>query len=69
MEFKDIDTGQNNSYNEANLGEKSQYIGRVDTLNIVSGDNIASPAGKSADQPDDDIKGKYCFFYNKLSCF
>lgn len=62
MELKEIDTGQNNNFNEANLGEKSQYIGRVETLNIVNGDNTATPKGKNEDQSDDDIKGEYSFF-------
>lgn len=62
MEFKDIDTGQNNNYNEASLGDRSQYIGRVETLNIVNGNNTTTPTGTSANQSGDDIKGEYCFF-------
>ncbi len=62
MEFKDIDTGQNNNYHETNLGEKSQYIGRVETLNIVNGDNTTTPKENSGVMPDDEIKGEYCFY-------
>ena len=35
MEFKDGNTGQNNTYNESNLGEGSQYISKVDNLTII----------------------------------
>lgn len=36
MDIKESNTGQNNTYSEASLGEKSQYINKVDVLNIVN---------------------------------
>ena len=36
MDIKDGNTGRNNTYNDANLGEKSQFINKVDVLNIVN---------------------------------
>ena len=48
MEFKDGSTGQNNTYNESNLGEGSQYISKVDNLTIINGhkESVQSPPPK-----------------------
>lgn len=36
MDIKDSNTGQSNTFNEANLGENGHYINKVDVLNIVN---------------------------------
>lgn len=62
MEFKE--TGQNNQFNEANLGEKSQFISRVETLNIYNGDKDPAPGESDSvgAKGDESPKGEYRFF-------
>lgn len=62
MELKNNNTGQNNTYSEAKLGKSSQYIGKVDVLNIVNGDQ-SSVSHDSADTTSaTTLKGEYQHF-------
>ena len=53
MDFKDSNTGQNNTFNEANLGENGHYINKVDVLNIVnqSPQSVSHEASETTSTP------------------
>lgn len=62
MEFKEgSNGGQNNRFNETKLGKQSQYIGKVDTLNIITDGQREDRVADSEDE-ENEVEGTYRTF-------
>ena len=62
MEFKEgSNGGQSNNFNETKLGKQSQYIGNVNTLNIITDGQREDRVTDSGDE-ENEVEGTYRIF-------